>query len=132
MYIINVKAHYDSAHFLRQYKGKCERLHGHRYVAEAAFAFDDVAEGGMAYDFTDAKRVLREVADELDHQNLNDLPAFEDLETSAENQARYIFDEVRRRAGAEGKHLLYVRVWETPNQWAQYSDRNVECLMLNV
>lgn len=125
MYIINVKAHYDSAHFLRSYNGKCERLHGHRYVVEAAFGFEDVAEGGIAYDFTDAKRILREIADELDHQNLNDLPPFKEIESSAENQARYIFDEVRRRAGDEGKALLYVRVWETPNQWAQYSEKQM-------
>ena len=40
MYIINVKWHYDSAHFLKSYHGKCERLHGHRYTVEAALAFD--------------------------------------------------------------------------------------------
>jgi 6-pyruvoyltetrahydropterin/6-carboxytetrahydropterin synthase len=125
MYIINVKAHYDSAHFLKNYHGKCERLHGHRYEVEAAFAFDDLGPGGMAYDFSDGKRVLREVADELDHRNLNDLPAFRETESSAENQARFIFEEVKRRAGPEGEHLLYVRVWETPNQWAQYSERSL-------
>lgn len=125
MYIVNVKAHYDSAHFLRSYRGKCEKLHGHRYVVEAGLAFEEVGEGGMAYDFTDAKRHLRDVADSLDHENLNDLPQFRDVETSAENQARYIFDELRRRMGAVGEHLLYVRVWETPNQWAQYSEKTL-------
>lgn len=123
MYIINVRAHYDSAHFLREYKGKCERLHGHRYVVEAAMGFEALGEGGMAYDFTDAKGVLREIAGELDHQNLNDLPPFADLESSAENQARYIYDEMKRRLGSVGESLLYVRVWETPDQWAQYSER---------
>jgi len=125
MYIVNVKSHYDSAHFLRNYHGKCERLHGHRYVVEMALAFDEVGEGGMAYDFTDAKRALRAVTDEMDHQNLNDLPAFREIETSAENQARYIFEELRRRLGVTAEHLLYVRVWETPNQWAQYSERSL-------
>lgn len=123
MYYVNVKAHYDSAHFLRSYHGKCERLHGHRYVVEACLAFEALGEGGMAYDFTEAKRHLRAIADGLDHENLNDLPAFAELETSAENQARYVFDELRRRLGPDGEHLLYVRVWETPNQWAQYSEK---------
>jgi 6-pyruvoyltetrahydropterin/6-carboxytetrahydropterin synthase len=123
MYVINVKAHYDSAHFLRDYHGKCERLHGHRYVVEAAFGFDDLGAGGMAYDFADAKRTLREVAGELDHNNLNDLPAFDGIETSAENQARHIYDQMKVRTGEAGSHLLYVRVWETPEQWAQYSER---------
>jgi 6-pyruvoyltetrahydropterin/6-carboxytetrahydropterin synthase len=125
MYLINVRAHYDSAHFLRSYHGKCERLHGHRYEVEACLAFEDVGEGGMAYDFTDAKRHLRSIADELDHENLNELPPFLEVETSAENQARYIFEELRRRLGAEGEHVLYVRVWETPNQWAQYSEKTL-------
>lgn len=125
MYIINVSAHYDSAHFLENYHGKCERLHGHRYEVEAALAFPELGPGGMAYDFTDAKFHLRQIADELDHQNLNELEAFRGIETSAENQARYLFDELRRRMGPAGEHLLYIRVWETPNQWAQYSERTL-------
>ena len=122
MFLLNVKASYDSAHFLRNYKGKCENLHGHHYVVEAGLAYEDVGPGGMAMDFTDAKRVLRAIANELDHNNINDLEPFTTLEPSAENQARWIFEEMRRRLGApDGDHLVYVRVWETPNQWAQYS-----------
>ena len=125
MYIINVKWHYDAAHFLRSYHGKCERLHGHRYVVEAGLAFEQLGEGGMAYDFSDAKRALRVVTDEMDHQNINDLPAFQDLETSAENQARYIFEQLKGRLGPVSENLLYVKVWETPNQWAQYSEKTL-------
>ena len=125
MYIINVRSHYDSAHFLRDYHGKCERLHGHRYEVEAAMAFEELGAGGMAIDFVDAKAALRSIADELDHQNLNELEPFRELESSAENQARYIFDELKRRMGEVGEHLLWVRVWETPNQWAQYSERSL-------
>ena len=125
MYIINVKSHYDAAHFIVDYNGKCERLHGHRYDVEMGLGFDDLGTGGMAYDFTEAKRKLREVTDELDHQNLNDLPAFAGIETSAENQARYVYEELKSRLGEVAKGLLYVRVWETPNQWAQYSEKLV-------
>jgi 6-pyruvoyltetrahydropterin/6-carboxytetrahydropterin synthase len=123
MYIINVKSHYDAAHFIRDYNGKCERLHGHRYEVEIALGFADLGKGGIAYDFTEAKRQLRIITDELDHQNLNDLPAFAEIESSAENQARYIFDSLKPRLGDVSENLLYVRVWETPNQWAQYSER---------
>lgn len=125
MYILNVRSHYDSAHFLRDYHGKCERLHGHRYEVEAGFAFESLGAGGMAYDFSEAKRELRAVTEELDHQNLNDLDAFAGMETSAENQARYIFDELKSRLQEHAEALLYVRVWETPNQWAQYSERTL-------
>jgi 6-pyruvoyltetrahydropterin/6-carboxytetrahydropterin synthase len=122
MFLLNVKASYDSAHFLRNYKGRCENLHGHHYVVEAGLAFDDVGEGGMAFDFTDAKRHLRAIAGELDHHNINDLEPFTTLEPSAENQARWIFQQMQARLGSEmAEHLVYIRVWETPNQWAQYS-----------
>jgi 6-pyruvoyltetrahydropterin/6-carboxytetrahydropterin synthase len=121
MFLLNVKASYDSAHFLRNYNGQCENLHGHHYVVEAALAFEDVGEGGIAYDFTDAKRHLRAIADGLDHQNINDLEPFTRIEPSAENQARWIFEQMRERLGEHAENLVYVRVWETPNQWAQYS-----------
>jgi 6-pyruvoyltetrahydropterin/6-carboxytetrahydropterin synthase len=123
MFTINVKSHYDAAHFIREYNGKCERLHGHRYEVEVALQFESTGPGGIAYDFTEAKRQLREITEELDHQNLNDLPAFDGIETSAENQARYIYDSLKVRLGDVGENLVYVRVWETPNQWAQYSER---------
>lgn len=123
MYTVSVQAHYDAAHFLANYEGKCSRLHGHRYVVEAAVQTPDLDASGIAFDFADLKRLLRELADELDHQNLNDLPQFRNVETSAENQAKYFFDALRARlpdhvAGG----LIYTRVWEGPNQWAQFSE----------
>ncbi len=122
MYTVSVQAHYDSAHFLRHYKGKCERLHGHRYVVEAAVQTEILDRSGLAFDFVDLKRELRALANELDHQNLNELQQFADLETSAENQARWFYDQLRALLpGPEASGLLYVRVWETPTQWAQYA-----------
>ena len=121
MFLLNVKAHYDAAHFLRNYRGKCEKLHGHRYVVEAGLAFDDVGPGGMAYDFGDAKRHLRAIAGRLDHENINELEPFTEIEPSAENQARWIFEQLRELLEERAGHLAYVRVWETPNQYAQYS-----------
>jgi 6-pyruvoyltetrahydropterin/6-carboxytetrahydropterin synthase len=72
------------------------------------------------------KRHLRELADWLDHENINDLPPFTEIESSAENQARFFFDELKRRLPAVmADALLYTRVWETPTQWAQYSERSL-------
>lgn len=121
MYTVSVQAHYDSAHFLEHYKGKCERLHGHRYVVEAAVQTAELNEAGIAFDFVDLKRELRDLAEMLDHYNLNDLPMFQGVETSAENQARWFYDELKKRLPADlAGGLLYTRVWETPTQWAQY------------
>ncbi len=126
MFVVSVQAHYDSAHFLRKYKGKCEKLHGHRYVVELALAANELNESGIAYDFVDVKRHLRDLANRLDHENLNDLPPFTELEPSAENQARYFYEEMRRRLPAEMRDaVVYVKVWETPTQWATYSERTL-------
>lgn len=126
MYTVSVQAHYDAAHFLEQYKGKCERLHGHRYVVEAVLQTEELNQAGIAFDFVEVKGRLRELADGLDHTNLNDHPAFRGVETSAENQARYFFDQLKKglpQAQADG--LLYVRVWETPTQWAAYGEPGI-------
>lgn len=126
MFMVSVQAHYDSAHFLRNYHGKCERLHGHRYVVELALATNELDKAGIAFDFVDIKRNLRELADHLDHNNLNDLPPFDELEPSAENQAKYFHDEMKRRLpSAMGEAIVYTKVWETPTQWAMYSERQL-------
>jgi 6-pyruvoyltetrahydropterin/6-carboxytetrahydropterin synthase len=126
MYVVCVEASYDSAHYLRNYKGKCERLHGHHYVVQVALATETLDKAGLAFDFVDVKRHLRALSEHLDHQNINDLPPFTDLEPSAENQARYFFDELKRRLPeAMAEALLYVKVWETPTQWALYSEKTL-------
>jgi 6-pyruvoyltetrahydropterin/6-carboxytetrahydropterin synthase len=126
MFVVNVEAHYDSAHFLRKYKGKCERMHGHHYVVQVALQAETLNETGLAYDFVEIKRHLRELADHLDHENLNELPPFTEIEPSAENQAKYFYEELKRRLPPiMAEALVYARVWETPTQWAQYSEKGL-------
>lgn len=126
MYVVSVQAHYDSAHYLRHYQGKCERMHGHRYTVEVALAARTLDKAGIAFDFVDIKRELRALADRLDHHDLNELEPFTEIEPSAENQAKYFFDEMKRRLpDGVGDAILYVRVWETPTQWAQYTERDL-------
>ena len=71
MYGLKTEASFDSAHFLTDYFGKCENLHGHRWHAVVHLAVDDLqTEGtmkGMVLDFGVFKRAVRELADALDH-----------------------------------------------------------------
>ena len=121
MYTISVQAHYDAAHLLRDYEGKCAHLHGHRYHVEVAVRAPDVGKQGMVYDFTDLKKHLKELAERFDHVNLNDIPPFTEIESTAENQARFFYDEMKKRLPPElSEGLLYARVSESPGQWAQY------------
>ena len=108
-YTVSAQAHYDAAHFLRNYKGKCAKLHGHRYVVEAVVQLTELDTSGIAFDFADLKSALRGLADGLDHENLNELPQFAGVETSAENQARYFFDVLRRNAAGEWRIRRHAR-----------------------
>ena len=65
MYTVSVRAHYDAAHFLRNYEGKCAQIHGHHYVVEVALQTPSLDKSGMAFDFVDLKRELRDLADQM-------------------------------------------------------------------
>jgi 6-pyruvoyltetrahydropterin/6-carboxytetrahydropterin synthase len=121
MYTISVQAHYDAAHLLRDYDGKCARMHGHRYVVQVALQMAEVGSSGMGFDFGDMKGHLKTLVARFDHQNLNDIPPFTEIESTAENQARFFFDEMKKLIPPElAGGLLYARVSESPGQWAQY------------
>ena len=120
MYEISVEKHFDAAHYLRGYRGKCEAMHGHRYrvvVKVEAQKLDDI---GLAYDFTDLKRYLREILNRLDHTCLNDIPPFDEINPSAENIAATIYSELQDRLAAAPVTLTAVEAWESPEQGVAY------------
>ena len=131
MFEVRVTADFAAAHFLRDYNGKCENLHGHNYKVYAHVRGEVLNEGGMLLDFTKLKAALRKVCKELDHTNLNDKEVF-DQNPSAERIAMYIFngiiDELKEEGEdlsfAQGKkdpYLFAVDVFETDTSRARYS-----------
>lgn len=123
MYEVRVEADFAAAHFLRDYHGKCERLHGHNYLVRAYAKGQELDKGGMLLDFSVFKSSLRSVCALLDHTNLNDIAAFEQ-NPSAERIAKYIFDALAKNLaslGIDGAVLSAVDVFETPLSRARYS-----------
>lgn len=118
MYEIRVKAGFSAAHNLKNYRGKCERLHGHNWMAEAVFSYSALDKAGMAIDFRAAKRNLENVAEKLDHSHLNDLKSLKKMNPTSENIAKFIYDEVKKK----NKNLRSVSVWENENSCAVYYD----------
>lgn len=116
MYEIKVKAHFSAAHNLVNYKGKCEHLHGHNWSVEAVFAFESVGEDGMAIDFHDAKKLVGEVIEQLDHSYLNDAAVLKKANPTSENVARFIYDSVKAKNG----RVKAVSVWENEGSCATY------------
>ena len=98
MYEVTVEADFSSGHYLRNYKGKCENPHGHNYKVRVTLAGATLDEAGLLLDFKLLKQVLRPVIDRIDHQMLNDLEPFTTLNPSAENIAKYFYDETNQPA----------------------------------
>lgn len=117
MYTIRVETTFAAAHFLTQYHGKCERLHGHNYLVRAYARGGDLDPAGMLVDFGDVKGRLREVCGTLDHTCLNDEPGFASS-PSAERIARFIFEGMMKLDPA--MPLSAVEVFETDTSMARY------------
>jgi 6-pyruvoyltetrahydropterin/6-carboxytetrahydropterin synthase len=121
MYELVVEQHFEAAHFLRGYKGKCENLHGHRYSIVVRLKTSKLNEIGLAYDFTDIKGHLKEILGRLDHICLNDIPPFDKINPSAENIATTIYNELRARISDATVQIAAVEAWENPFQGAVYT-----------
>lgn len=123
MYEVTVRQHFDAAHCLRGYPGRCERLHGHRFEVAVTLKGDRLNEIGMLYDFTELKSHLKELLSHLDHFSLNDVPPFDSQNPSSENIARFFYEELKARLGEDARLLARVRVWESPEAWATYQEQ---------
>lgn len=119
MFEIVVERTIAAAHFLRDFSGPCERLHGHNYRIEVFLRGERLNAAGMLEDFSDIKRALNAILERFDHYTLNDLPEFADLSPSTENLARVIATEMALHPFERGR-VHRVRVWETPIQSATY------------
>jgi 6-pyruvoyltetrahydropterin/6-carboxytetrahydropterin synthase len=122
MFQVSVEETFSSGHALRGYKGKCENVHGHNYRVQVTLAGPQLDSIGLLVDFTELKRVVRGIIAEIDHQFLNDLEPFKTVNPSAENLAKYFYDEMHRQLTVlpAGAGITEVTVWETDTASAQY------------
>lgn len=120
MYQVSVELHFDAAHYLRNYRGKCENLHGHRFKVVAHLKTDKLDENGLAYDFVELKRHLIAILDKYDHTCLNDIPPFNRLNATSENIAATIFKRLQLKLGRR-EILSSIEVWESPQTYVTYS-----------
>jgi 6-pyruvoyltetrahydropterin/6-carboxytetrahydropterin synthase len=122
-YSVRVEARFEAAHFLREYRGISEPLHGHSYKVEA----DLIAKGGgvdqdaIAVDFVSAKRKLEVLAKTLDYGCINDIPPFTEVNPSAENIAEWFARELQAAVEDESAVVTAVTVWEGPVNSVTYT-----------
>lgn len=121
MYQVSVEEHFDAAHALRGYGGKCENLHGHRFKVVVTVSAAELNEIGLAFDFTELKGHLREILAAFDHTYLNEVSPFDKLNPSSENIALTIYDCLQACLPKVVVSLTSVEVWESPQSRVCYS-----------
>jgi len=125
MFEVTVEDSFAAGHYLRNYRGKCENPHGHNYKVRVTLAGKELDKAGLLLDFKDLREVMRQVIDRLDHQMLNNIEPFKELNPSAENLAKYLYDQTNTglRQITNGRvHVKDVTVFETDTTTAKYSE----------
>ena len=120
MYCVTLKDTFSSAHSLWDYSGKFEDLHGHDFKVEVDMGRQELDKIGVVIDFLEVKQKLKEVLSRIDHAFLNDLPEFKGVNTSVENVARFIHNELSKLLKGKGVVIQRVTVWETEDAGATY------------
>ena len=120
MYEISVDYTFAAGHALRDYKGKCENVHGHNYKLRVTIEGAALNSTGLLIDFIDVRAAIRALVERLDHQFLNDLPPFDKLNPSAENIARYFSDALEPQVREQGLRVRAITLWETDTTSATY------------
>jgi 6-pyruvoyltetrahydropterin/6-carboxytetrahydropterin synthase len=113
MYELTVRDHFDAAHSLRGYDGACSNLHGHTWDVEVTVRGERLDRVGIVYDFKCLKDDLRAVLDDYDHEHLNEVPPFDEINATAENLARVVYERLAGVVAAEVE-VTEVAVWESP------------------
>ncbi len=118
MYELKVKSHFDAAHYILDYEGKCSREHGHRWGVEVCLEGETLDARNMLIDFKDVKDVLdEEVLYWLDHHQLNKQLREENV--TAEFLARWIYERLKGKF--DPVELSWVAVWESPDCGVRYA-----------
>ncbi len=120
MYWTGVSTTFSAAHYLRNYGGKCEKLHGHNWRVEVTVGTDTLDTAGMGLDFALLRAKTAAALAELDHTVLNELPAFQVHNPSSENLARYIYSRLVDALTDDRVKLAGVKVWESESSFAEY------------
>lgn len=125
VYEVSKEFVFSAAHQIRMHGGKCERLHGHNWRIRVHARAAQLNGIGMVVDFADLQRVVADLCARFDHRNVNEVPPFTEVNTTAENLARWFYEEASRRlVESEGGRVAVsrVEVWENEGSLAIYRE----------
>ncbi len=123
MYKISVQKRFSASHIIKDYPGECGRLHGHNWNVKVIVKSKELNDFGMAIDFKELSQILNEVIEKLDHYHLNDIPPFNEIQPTAENLAKFFYDELKSKlAQYKNVEIDSVEIWETEKYSAIYQE----------
>ncbi len=120
MFELMVETHFNAAHKLRNYKGKCEKLHGHNWKIAVFLKGTKLNKTGMIMDFGQIKEEIKKITKKLDHAYLNTTSPFNKINPTSENIAQYIFKKMNSLIKKQQCEVSKVTVWETEKNCATY------------
>ena len=121
MYEVKITTQFAAAHQLRNFGGKCEKLHGHNWKIEVSLAGTKLNAVGLLIDFQEVKEATKKILSELDHSFLNEIPHFKERNPSSENIAAYLFERLNHEFGSDRISVTKVTAWESDSACASYS-----------
>ena len=120
MFTVAKDFRFAAAHQIRGHRGGCENLHGHSYRVRVHVQARELDALGMVIDFADLKRVMEEVCGPFDHRFLNEVPPFDERNTTAELLAEHVCREAGRRLDDDRVRVVRGEVWESESAFACY------------
>jgi 6-pyruvoyltetrahydropterin/6-carboxytetrahydropterin synthase len=111
---------FAAAHYLREYQGNCEKLHGHNYRVQVHVGCNELDGEGLVLDFQKLKQAMREVIAPFDHASLNEVPPFDTMNPTCEHLARHIAEKVAKQIDDGRARVTECHVWETDRNCAVY------------
>ncbi|CAB1274932.1 6-carboxytetrahydropterin synthase QueD [Candidatus Nitrosacidococcus tergens] len=121
-YILKVITDFSSAHTLRGYPGACQRMHGHNWKLEIEVTAKMLNSLGIAIDFKEIKHYARTLCAELDHQYLNEIPPFNEINPTAENIAAFFYHRLGTQINSEHIWVSSITLWETDRACVRYTE----------
>jgi len=122
MYELSVDTHFSAAHNLRDYKGDCARMHGHNWGVTVTVGAQSLDDTGMSKDFKEISAALEDIVKKFDHQTLNLLDEFINLNPTAENVARIIYESLSEKL--KDADVISVTVSESERYRVTYKKRS--------
>lgn len=120
MHTISKDFTFAAAHRIRGHTGGCENLHGHNYRVRVEVQAKTLDALGMVLDFAELKAVLKEVLGPFDHRVINEIPPFDERNTTAELFSEYVYQQVSARLDDERVRVRSVEVWENDSSSARF------------